>query len=107
VAEFQLELLESAYQEILSIVALYKELVGPNSAKRITDKIFGSLELLCFSPKMGREIPDPELQTIGYRMLVIENYIAIYRTIGKTIFVYHIVDGRSNYPHLFASLPTE
>jgi plasmid stabilization system protein ParE len=107
VDEFHLELLEGAYQEMLAIAALYKELVGPASAKRITDKIFSRLELLTSFPKMGRLITDPELQKQGYRTLVIENYIAVYRVIKETVFVYHIVDGRTNYPHLFASLPAE
>ena len=46
---------------------------------------------------------ETELRNLGYRFLVAEKYIMIYRLIGDTVFVYHIFDGRSDYPTLFRS----
>ena len=46
---------------------------------------------------------ESELRKLGYRFIVVEKYIIIYRLIGNTVFVYHIFDGRSDYPSLFRS----
>ncbi|MDR3283982.1 MAG: type II toxin-antitoxin system RelE/ParE family toxin [Treponema sp.] len=97
-------LLAGARRELQTIAALHKSLVGPQSAKRITDKILNHLELLNTFPNLGRPLPDAELQAKEYRMLVTENYISIYRVIDDMVYVYHIVDGRTNYPNLFALL---
>jgi plasmid stabilization system protein ParE len=97
-------LLENARQELKDIAAIHLELVGPRSAKKITDRILDGLELLCTSPNLGFKARDTELRSLGYRILIIGNYICIYRQIGDVIYVYHIVDGRRDYPHLFADL---
>ncbi|GHT71916.1 hypothetical protein FACS1894110_25770 [Spirochaetia bacterium] len=105
--ELALSLLEGARQDIRDIASLHLELVGPISAKKITDRILDALEVLCTSPELGFKARDTELREKGYRMLVVAHYICIYRRIQNTIYVYHIADGRSDYPRLFGELKNE
>ena len=46
---------------------------------------------------------ESELRSLGYRFLVVKKYIILYRLIESTVVVYHIFDGRADYPTLFRS----
>ena len=85
------------------LARLYLSLAGAESARRITDQIYESLEQLTRFLLSGPPMRETELRNLGYRFLVVEKYIVIYRLIGDTVFVYHIFDGRSDYPTLFRS----
>ncbi len=100
---FHVELLEPAQYDLEEIGRLYLSLAGPDSARKITDSIFDALEQLQRFPLSGPSLPDAELRSAGYRYLVVKKYIVVYRVIGYTIVVYHIFDGRSDYPKLFRS----
>jgi len=81
--------------------------VGVESARKITDHIYGALEHLRSHPNMGVACVDKILGLEGYRILICSHYLCIYRLLGKTVFVYHIVDGRANYTRLLADLPVQ
>lgn len=100
---YVVKILEPAQAELEEIARLYLSLVGPESARKITNKIYNALEQLAQFPLSGPAMRETELRNLGYRFLVVEKYIVIYRLIGDTIFVYHIFDGRSDYPTLFRS----
>lgn len=89
---YKIEFLTPALQEISNVADIHLARVGAKSAKKITDKIFDSIERLRQFPFSCPEFSD------NYRMLVIENYICIYRVIDFSVFIYHVVDGRTNYP---------
>ena len=103
-AKHRLVILTPAQRELEEIANVYLELVGPTSARNITNRIYDALEHLCDFPHIGVMIRDDVLQAIGYRMLICDKHICIYRLIENTIYIYHIVDGRSNYPRFFADL---
>jgi plasmid stabilization system protein ParE len=100
----KLVILTPAQRELEEIASVYLELVGPASARNITNRIYDALERLRDFPRIGVMLRDDVLQAIGYRMLICDKHICIYRLLENTIYVYHIVDGRSNYPRLFADL---
>jgi plasmid stabilization system protein ParE len=102
--QFELLLLAPAQRELEEIARVHLDLVGPQSARRITDRIYSSLEHLKLFPEMGFKCRDKQLATAGYRTLVCGNYLCFYRQIGKYVFVHHIVDGRSDYPRLLSDL---
>jgi len=102
--KFKLELLAPARSEMHEIARLHLELVGPASARKITDKIKHSLGNLTTHPHMGATIQDSELKREGYRKLICGHYLCVYRLVGETVFVYHIVDGRTNYQRLLSNL---
>lgn len=98
---FELKILAPAQNELEDIARLYLALVGSKSAQRITDKIYDALEQLTRFPFSGPPVRDMELRSLGYRYILADKYVAIYKLIGKTVVVYHIFDGRSDYPALF------
>lgn len=99
--EYKISILAPALTEISQIAEKHLFLVGAKSAKTITDKLFNSIERLKNFPLSCPVIDDEYLKPYGYRMLVIDSYICIYRVIDTVVTVYHIVDGRTNYPSLF------
>ena len=103
--KYKLEILVPARSELHEIARLHMELAGSQSARKITDKIKSSLGKLVTHPLMGISFQDTTLRREGYRRLICGNYLCIYRLIGDTVFVYHIVDGRTNYKRLLSDLP--
>lgn len=99
-----LRILTPAQRELEEIALLHIDLVGLESARKITDRILGALELLREQPNMGIACRDKNLRGQGYRMLICGRYICVYRMIADTVYVYHIVDGRTNYPRLLREL---
>ena len=101
---YKLELLLPAQRELEEIARVHLALVGPVSARRTTDRIYSALKKLETHPNLGVVCRDKQLASAGYRMLVCGNYLCFYRQIGIVVFVYHIVDGRSDYPKLISDL---
>lgn len=100
---FDLEILDPAQNELEDIGRLYLSLVGVKSARKITDRILNTLEQLTRFPLSGPPVRDSELRAFGYRYILAGKYVIIYRPIAGTVVVYHIFDGRSDYPTLFKS----
>lgn len=98
---YPVELLPPAQYELEEIARLHIQLSGSASARKITDGIYDALEQLSHFPFSGAPIRDEELRAIGYRYVVVKNYLVIYRQIDGTVYIYHIVHGKTNYPTLF------
>lgn len=98
--EYQIEFLPAAWQDLVKISDLHLQLVGPDSAERITDEILDAIEGLTRFPYMGPLHPDPVLARMEYRKLVCRKYIVIYRVIEATVYIYRIVNGITDYPQL-------
>lgn len=96
-------ILEPAQRELEDIARLHMNLVGPDSARRITDLIYDTLGRLELFPLSGHIPRDMELRRGGYRYVIAGKYICVYRLIADTVYVYHIAHGASNYPSLFKS----
>ena len=99
-----LVILGPAQWELEEIAQLHKNLVGPNSARNITNLILDTLSRLERFPLSGHIPWDKELRTMGYRYVIAGKYICVYRLIAETVYVYHIAHGASNYPTLFKKL---
>lgn len=102
-----LVILESAQRELEEIVQLHKNLVGPHSARNITDLILDTLSHVEMFPLSGHIPRDKELRNGGYRYVIAGKYICMYRLIGEEVYVYHIAHGARNYPTLFKQLLKE
>lgn len=98
--KYKIELLPSAWAELDEIADMYMELVGVKSAQRITDKILNQLDLLSDNPFMGGIPKYQWLAEQGFRVLVCEKYLCFYKVSETIVEVYHIVDGRRDYPNL-------
>ena len=100
-SQYDVQILDPAHAELEEIASLYCSLVGPASARKITDNIYDALEQLSQFPLSGPLMRDTELRRLGYHFVVVDKYIVIYRLIQTSVVVYHISDGRSDYPTLF------
>ena len=102
-----LVILEPAQRELEQIAQLHMNLVGPNSARKITNRILDSLSRLEQFPLAGSLPRDKDLRALWYRYVIAGKYICVYRLLGETVYVYHIAHGASNYPLLFKRLLRE
>ncbi len=101
---YRLEIVTPAQRELEEIARVHLDLVGPVSARKITDQIYGSLERLKTFPMSGSLPRDRYLREAGYRFLISGKYICMYRLIEDTVFVNHIVHGATDYPRLLKTL---
>ena len=59
---------------------------------KVSDHILDAVERLEMFPDSGSLLPDEWLNKQGYRMVICEKQVAIYRLIGQTVYIYHIAD---------------
>ena len=79
----ELVILEPAQRELEEIAQLHLNLVGPNSARKITDLILDTLSRLEMFPLSGHIPQDKELRNGGYRLVIAGKYICVYRLIAE------------------------
>ncbi len=101
---YKLTILTPAQRELEEIARVYLELAGADSARRITDQIFDSLERLKTYPLSGSLPRDRWLREAGYRLIISGKYIAAYRLLGDTVFVYHVAHEATDYPTLMKGI---
>jgi plasmid stabilization system protein ParE len=105
-AKHEIRILQSAQVDLERIALLHRDYVGAQSAEQITDAIYQVLEHLQNYPSMGFLLPEPELQALEYRGLLCDRrFLAVYRCFDVRVFVYRVLDTRSDYRRLFSRLP--
>lgn len=100
-ARYKVEIRPEAMNELKEIARFHLHAVGSNSARKITDKILDRIELLADFPFFGSYVPDEEMKSKGYRMIICGKYLGFYRVIENSVYVYHIAHGSTDYPKLF------
>ena len=75
---------------------------SPSAASALADDIGKCLERLEKMPFMFEACTDPRLQRLGYRKVVIRNYILVYKVdeFTETVIVLRFFYGRQNYENL-------
>lgn len=97
----KLEYLAPAVSDFEEIVKYHITQVGVPSAKKIYTLMETTISKLEAFPLLGQIHPDPLLASQGYRKLVLNHtYVAIYKVIGDTVYIYRIVNGKTDYPKL-------
>ena len=91
-----LSIAEEDFTEIISFIAAD----NVNAASNLADKIEKNLELLSDNPLLGKPPSDSDLKLLGYRYLIIENYLIFYTIEQRTIFIHRILHGARNYKSL-------
>ncbi len=87
---------EEDFTEIISFIAADNS----KAAENLANKIEKNLELLSENPRLGKLPSDSDLKQLGYRYLVIENYLIFYTIEQKTIFIHRILHSARNYKTL-------
>lgn len=96
----RVEILAPAWRELEDIANYHLLTIGPISARKITDKILDALKRLEAFPLSSPFIADPELKSQGYRMLLCDEYVCVYRMFGDMVYVYHIAHGSTEFGKL-------
>ena len=98
--EYTVRLLRIAEDDLTEIVT-YIAAERPAAADALASKIEKNLNLLSKQPHLGRIPNEEELGRLGYRYLVVENYLIFYMIEEQTIYVHRILHGARDYMSLF------
>lgn len=97
----KVEILPTAWEDLKKIEDYYAVKFSVDSAMKVSDHILDSIERLELFPDSGSLTLDKWLNSIGYRMVICERHISIYRQIDDVVYVYHIADTQTEYTKLF------
>lgn len=99
--KYKIEILPTAWEDLKKIEDHYAVTFDVDTAFKVGDHILDSLERLEDFPDYGSLTPDEWLNKRGYRMVICQKHVAIYRMIGEIVYIYHIADTQSDYTKLF------
>ncbi len=97
----KIEILPSAWEDLKKIEDYYRIQFNSQTALKVTDHILNSIERLECFPDSGSRTLDTWLNEQGYRMVICERHVAIYRQVNDVIYIYHIADTQTEYTKLF------
>jgi toxin ParE1/3/4 len=84
---------EDDFQEIITYISLD----SPSAAEALADKIEKSLSNLSIHPWLGKIPNEEELADVGYRFLVVQNYLIFYTVEGRIVWIHRILHGARDY----------
>jgi toxin ParE1/3/4 len=93
-------LLRVAENDLADIVA-YIAAERPSAAISQMAKIEKSLGLLGSNPYLGKLPNDQHLIELGYRCLIVDDYLAFYTIEEQTVLVHRIIHGARDFLNLF------
>lgn len=89
-----------AAEEDLSEICEYIAADNLKAAEAIVTRIEKNLELLAREPRLGRIPGDEELVRMGYRYLIVADYLVFYTFEEQTVLVHRIIHGARDYLRL-------
>lgn len=93
--------LTPATEDMEEIVKYHLTSSGVDSARRIYLLMKEEIGRLAEFPLIGQTHPDPLLAAENYRKLVLTHtYVAVYKVIGDSVYIYRVVNGKTDYPKL-------
>lgn len=96
---YNIEYLPIAAQDLTEIID-YIKLDDPKAAMKLLDNIDDSVSKLELFPHMGTAPKDIRLQSLGYRILIIENYLVFYVVMDDVVEIHRIISGKRKYSFL-------
>lgn len=97
---YKVEILPTAWEDLKCIEDWYLIRFDIKTAMKVSEGILDSISRLEQFPDSGSLTPDEWLNQQGYRMVICEKQVAIYRQIEDIVYVYHIADTRTEYTKL-------
>ena len=91
-SKYTVRLLSIAEQDLTDLVS-YLAAENAEAAADVFDRIEARLKALQFHPFVGRVPHNAKLTALGYRVLVIDNYLVFYKVKGNAILVHRILHG--------------
>lgn len=99
--KYTVRLLSIAEQDFVELVS-YLAAENPRAATEVLDRIEARLKALQTYPFVGRVPHDAKLTALGYRVLVIDNYLVFYKVKGHVVLVHRILHGARDVLHLLS-----
>ena len=97
----KVEILPTAWEDLKAIEDWYLMNFDADTALKVVDSILNSIERLEDFPDSGSMTPDSWLNERGYRMVICERHVSIYRQIEEAVYIYHIANTKTEYVKLF------
>lgn len=97
--KYTLRLLKAAEEDLFEIVT-YIAADNLRAAAAVATKIEKKINLLSRHPYLGQIPEDPELVRMGYRYLIVGNYLIFYTLETQVVLVHRILHGARNYAGL-------
>lgn len=98
---YDVKILPTAWEDLKRIEDWYLVQFGVETALKVSNHILDVIERLKSFPDTGSLTPDEWLNQCGYRMIICEKHVAIYRQIEEVVYIYHIADTQTEYTKLF------
>ena len=98
---YKVEILPTAWEDIKRIEDWYLIQFGVETALKVSNQILDAIERLERFPDSGSLTPDEWLNQQGYRMVICERHVAVYKQVEQTIYIHHIADTQTEYTKLF------
>lgn len=100
---FSLRLLSIAEQDFLDIID-YLATENLSAAQTVADQLEKQLQSLQRHPFLGKVPSDTKLARMGYRVLVVGDYLIFHKVRGKTVVIYRIIHGARDIQPLLDEL---
>ncbi len=97
--KYQIRLLKIAEEDFAGIISFIAS-DNPDAAEALVNKIEKNIELLSGNPMLGRIPRDEDIKNLGYRYIIVQNYIVFYTIEERTIFIHRILHGARDYKTL-------
>ena len=97
--DYTIRLLSPAETDLAEIL-LYIAVDNPTAAEKLADNIERRLARLQKLPHSGQIPSDLRIAQMGYRYLVMENYLVFYMVEGVEVFVHRVLHGARDYKDL-------
>lgn len=97
--KYEIRYLPSAQEDLFEILD-YIKVDNPNAAIEFIKQIESEISKLASFPRMGVIPNDSQLQTSGYRMLVIDNYLVFYVVLNNVVEIRRVIHGKRRYSFL-------
>ena len=98
---YRVEILLTAWEDLKKIEDWYMIQFGSETAMNVANHILSVIARLELYPDSGSLTPDGWLNHYGFRMVICEKHVAIYRQIEDIVYIYHIADTQTEYTKLF------
>lgn len=96
---YRIQYLSVANRDLIEIMD-YIKADNPVAALELLDKIDVSVSRLATMPHSGKIPDDARLKAMGYKIIVVGNYLVFYVVIGNKVEIRRVLHGKRNYSFL-------
>jgi len=99
VSRYRIEYLPVAEEDLLDIFDYIKD-DNPGATSDFIERMDESISKLALFPELGMVPKDDHLRRMGYRMLIIDDYLVFYVLFDEIVEIRRIIHGSRRYSFL-------